>query len=192
VKLRVLGAVLVGVLVLAGCNSNVGVAGRVGTDKISESQLSGYVTPSASVQRQATANGVQEFDPKPLMLSYLMEQSLLRQALAAKGGQPVGQELSGARDSVVEQYGSEQDLTNQITAAGLTPSAAQLVITVETLGAVLRSRLGGQAPVDFINGMHVPIYVNPRFGSWDPRSLSVDAQGGRPSFLQLQQQDLAS
>ena len=178
---------LLGVSGLAGCDSNVGTAAAVGNQSISESQVSQYLTAQSTPFPNQSGQTV---EPKPLIVTFLIREALARQLLAqTPQGVPDTGDLQQAETSLLQQANeSRSNFVQLYTGSGFKPAAADLAIRSNTLISILANRLGtdpnGQR---FLQQHDVSIRVDPRYGSWQPSSLSVSGTAGdQLPFLKLQ------
>lgn len=193
-KLRTLTAVAVATLAvvgLAGCRSNVGTAATVNGHRISESRVSSYITPDAKPARAQAQNG-QSFEvaPRAVVAQTLIEIRLLEAVLAAApGGAPSQGRVAQARAAVLAGKSAKQ-FTAAHGLTGFTDSFADVFVHDQALGALLTSYQ--QQGVDvrrLLAQTRLHVSVSPRYGKWDPQSLSLlggNAGSNLPGYLTLQ------
>lgn len=183
--LAVAVAAVLAVGTLSGCRTNIGLAAVANGHRITESELSSYVTPNAQSingQRGSTP-------PKPFALDILIGIQLYR-ALLAKT--PAGEPSPGMVSSMVTQYlngRSALSVAESLGVHGYSASFAQQVVIYSRLGALLERDLQSGVDVNRIaRNLTFPVSVNPRYGVWDARHFSLKATpaAGRPAYLRLQ------
>jgi hypothetical protein len=177
-----------GALTLTGCDSKIGTAAVVNGSKISESDVSRYLDPAANDASQA----------RSLALQYQIEQKVLTVALQAKNALPSDDELGKRRDEALSGLfngqlsgdKANQALTSVLSQNGLKPSFSEVLIrTVELEEAYTQAVNASQAQqaVAEIVKQHIPVSVNPRYGSWDTATFSFTGLGSKqlPSVVTL-------
>ncbi len=191
-RARVLGTALVGglltaaVLLLSACQSNVGLAAKVGDTRIGESDVTRYVTAQATPYTDA--NSGQQVVPKTYALNILIQVDLLQRTVVANGGAPSPSELATARAAVLSGTPAQQ-VTDYYTQHGFSQAMGELVLQSLTLQQVLSTRASttsGNDLIALVRKLNVPVTVSPRYGSWNAANLALDSGGGLPSFLSLQ------
>jgi hypothetical protein len=180
------------VLGLTGCGTKIGTAAVVGGHRITDSDVSQYLTAAAkpfSVQSQSGAP--ESIIPRSYTLTILIQSRLFSAALAeTKGGVPSEGELSGVEDQLT-QGASEEQQQQQYVKYGFEPSFAAVDLRNTALEQLLAQRLGVTNDISpllkAVHGLHAGISVSPRYGVWDARSLSLDSAptDGLPSFVTL-------
>jgi hypothetical protein len=171
---------------LTACQAQVGAAAFVGKTRISESDVTKYLSPSATTFTATNSDGsTQSVNPKAFVLEYLIRVSLLDKTLAqSKGGTPTAAELAAAKATVL-QGGSDAQLSSELTADGFTTAFEPLYIQATVQLEVLASRLQdttGAATLAAIAKADAPVRVNDRYGTWQASQLSL-VTAGTPSFL---------
>lgn len=173
-----------GLVALTGCDSNVGVAAKVGGQTISESDVSSYLTAHAT----PFSDSGQNVQPKIVVLTDLIRDDYARQLLGlTNGGTPSPSSVQDAEGQVLQQQQtSRAQIVSNYTQRGFSASAADLAIRTNALFSILSDRLGNNAQ-QFVSQHPIPVSVDPRFGTWDEQSLSVNGaiEPGLP-FLKLQ------
>jgi len=199
---RIAAATLATALVvtgLTGCETKVGVAAIVAGHRISESDLGGYVTPvgPSPTVLTAAAKAGQGVYPKTQVVQMLVQQRLFERTLAKNGGVPTKGELASLHDRAAATF-----LGTQLTGKALDDSmrstqgsygyagkyAPALLHTIE-LEAALVVAISASSLADLtkaINKLHLKVQVNPRYGTWDPATLSLSGPSSSiPDFLKL-------
>ena len=191
VKIRWLGMVglcAVGALALTGCDTKIGTAAVVNGSKISDSDVSRYVTSGGDNAGRA----------RNLVLEYQIRQKLFTDALRRKNAVPsdaqlnqlhdlaisnlIGQQVSGGQaDQVLRQSmaqnGLSEDFAGVLTRSFETELAYARAINASQEGAVVTD----------LAKQNIPVSVNPRYGSWDTKTFTFTGLGSKqlPSVVTL-------
>lgn len=203
-------AVLAGLALATGgltaCQTHVGAAAYVGSDKITESAVQDYVardipTPTDSAAASPTAA---PSNRKSVVLGYLIARKLFAELAASEPQGPLStSELAAARLQVLDG-GNEPDVADQEVQSGYTRAFAGLAISAVAEFRALVVRVDPKTVaspttqaeadalsaaqkkvIDSIGQLGVKIDVNPRYGTWDPAQLGLTNGPTLPSFLQL-------
>jgi hypothetical protein len=184
---------------LTACDSKVGEAAIVGGHRISESDLGKFLSPagpSPSALSAAAKGGVGLY-PKTDVVQFLVQQELFEQALANNGGVPSKVELAALHDQAgatllgAQVTGAKLDteLSNALTARGTAAPFLPVVLRTFELemALVLKVKAGSQSELAAaVNKLHIKVQVNPRYGKWDPKTVSLGAPTSNiPDFLKL-------
>lgn len=185
---------------LSACDTKVGQAAIVDGHHISESDLAGYVTlagPSSQVLAKASTAG-QSVDPKIDVIQILIQRRLFEQALEKNGGLPTSGELAALHDRAAATFlgtqltGTKLDNYLQGTQGSFGYAAKyanELLNTIE-LEAALAVRIQASSLADLtaaVNKLHATVQVNPRYGTWNPSTLSMGGPTSTvPDFLKLE------
>jgi hypothetical protein len=191
-KLRApLAAVLASVAVAASATacdtSNVGLAAKVDGTRITESQLSHYVTPAA--QGVALQQSAPKTPPKSFVLFILVFDRLYADLLrSTKGGMPAPGVVSGAVSTFVGNRTPQQAVAG-LGVHGYTAELDQAVLRFRALSTLLGERQ--QKGVDVsaaLKKLSFPVTINPRYGTWNAKQFAIEtgSSAGVPGFLQLQ------
>lgn len=188
-RLRLLGAAgaaVVATSLLAGCQSNVGVAARIDGTTVSETQLSNYVTPNAqSVQ----GSSGQTTAPKPFVLTILIDNQLLRAVLAQSKSGPV---TPGRLTTLEHQFLNGKTPEAEAAALkvkGYSSSFDEQIVEYVVLTNQLNSAFSSSAEFSAaLQKVDFPVSVNPRYGVWNAKQHNLESgpSQGRPSYLRLQ------
>jgi hypothetical protein len=202
VKRRILTTALaasIAVAGLAGCQSNVGVAARVGGSTISESDVSQYLTGSgvdAQLAQQAQSQG-QKISPRSQVLSILVQQRVFEKTLEHLNLKPTEGALAAQHDASAslllqtQLSGSALDkaLDQQLPKSGIKKIFRQTFLRTQELEYTLISkrRLTQMAELlKLVKQAGLKVSVSPRYGSWDANSLTLTNEPVLPSFLVVQ------
>jgi predicted small secreted protein len=192
-KLAVVAVAALAVTGLAGCNTKVGAAAVVDGHRISDSDVTKYLTPKAKpFQLQNSSGTSQTIEPRSYVLQTYILGRLFRCALAATtGGLPTEAELAAA-DKQITQSQTPAQTQAQYTKYGFKASFAALDIRNSTYEAVLAQRLNATTDagpiLNEIKKLKMPVSVSARYGSWDASTLSLSSgpTDGLPSFVTLE------
>lgn len=188
-KIRLLGVLPVLTLAcvgLTGCDSKAGTAAVVGGHKISESDLSSYLHPDAPPVR--SSDGSSSIAAKTFALQYLVQNEVFPALLAANGSPVTAADLATAKSSVL-RGSDERVLVDQITKSGFTSKFEPIVLRNHELLTILRAKLtSNEQATAAITRLKENISISPRYGSWDPQSLSLVGVGKKqlPSVLSFE------
>jgi hypothetical protein len=179
---------------LAGCKTNVGTAAVIDGHRVTESDVSDYVTSRAQpVQEQSSTGSVITIPPRSFVVSELINERL-------------GLDLV-RHVPRFEQFSSAQlDARMTATLAGKTPTAEaeslglkgyperfyRIVLRVRELGNLLQEQAQAGTDVNkILTSLDFPVSVNPRYGSWDAKHYSFNASPTVPSYLSVVPQQQA-
>lgn len=190
-RVRYLGAAAAAVLALgglAGCKTNVGQAAVIDGHRISESDISKYITPKAQPvveQDQSTGRSIQ-FSPRTWVLNTLINQQLGFQLLAAI---PAVSSITSAQlDSQLHNDLAGRTATQVAEKTGLhgfTEDFYKIYLRVKELILVVQQQ--PQSAVQQAFGkLHFSVSVSPRYGSWDGTNLILSPGAKLPSYLDVQ------
>jgi hypothetical protein len=183
-----LAAAAVLVSALTACQSKVGGAAFVGSTKITESQVAGYV----DVNAPAPASG--DPGPKALVVQELAKRLVFAKVVAALGSAPTDDDLASYHDSALSTlFGSQvsgaqadADLRQAAAKEGLKPSFDAVYLHNAELNAALSAyaQSASAADVTKINKVvtDTKVTINPRYGTWDPKQIGLAATTS-PSWL---------
>lgn len=187
-SLAVLPALALGCLALTGCDSKVGAAAVVGGTKITESQLQGYLTPSAKPITATDSTGaVTSSTPaRTFVLGMLLQNEIYPKLLAAGGASVTDAKLQAAKVAILQGH-TEQELTQLITQSGLKANFEPVYLRNYELSSLIQTELTtAQQKQNALNGIKkYQVHVSPRYGSWDASSSSLVDLGKKqlPSML---------
>lgn len=185
--LAVLPVLVLGCLGLVGCDSKAGTAAVVDGHRITEQELSRYVPPNA--QPIPGQNGAST-PAKNFVLQFLVRNEVFPLLLAASGSPVTEAQLAAGRAQAL-QGTTEQELTQQIVASGLSERFQPVVLRNRQLIAVLQTRLTTDKQINdaLAKIKDKKVSINPRYGSWDLGSLSLKDLSKKqlPSVLSFDQ-----
>lgn len=186
VKLRslaVLPVLALSCLGLVACDSKAGTAAVVDGHRITEKELSRYVP--ASAKPIPTGDGSTSTPAKNFVLQYLVRNEVFPMLLAATGTTVTEAQLAAGRAEALAG-GSEDELTKQITQAGLSSRFEPVLLRNRELLNMVRAKLTTDKQVaDALAKIKDKVTISPRYGGWDLNSLSVLNLGKKqlPSVL---------
>ncbi|HEV2887113.1 MAG TPA: hypothetical protein VGX49_09410 [Jatrophihabitans sp.] len=180
--MAVLPVLLLSCLGLVACDTKAGTAAVVDGHRISEKELSRYVPANA---QPIPAGDGSSTPAKNFVLQYLVRNQVFPMLLAAAGGSVTEAQLEAGKAEALAG-GTEAELTQQITQAGLSARFEPVLLRNRELLSVVRAKLTTDKQVDdALAKIKDKVSINPRYGSWDPQSLSVLNLGKKqlPSVL---------
>lgn len=183
----VAAALVVGVSGLTACRSNVGTAATIDGHRVTESDVSGYVTGSSEPIK--SSDGSQSIAPKPFVVDVLILQRLYQKLLTAS---PSGAPSAGQLTTLRRQYlagSSAKAAVERLGAKGYDSSFNSRIVEVQVLRALLGQEQQQGVDISAIaRKISFPVRVSPRYGRWDAAKLQFDPgpESGLPGFLTLQ------
>ena len=191
-KLRALGAVAAAVLlmtVLAGCRTNVGTAAVIDGHRVTESDVSSYITPAAqpvTVQTSSSGATIKE-SPRSFVVRELIYDRLFRALLAHTGsGVPTDGQLSAQLRRDLNGQ-SEDQAARRLGVKGYAAKFDALLLRVQVLQQLLGAQIQhGLDIAALVKKVHLPVTVKPRYGKWNPQKLSFDGSTAIPPYLTVQ------
>jgi hypothetical protein len=171
---------------LTGCDTKVGAAGIVSGDRISETTVSGYVTPQAQTIQLTTG---QKLAPRSFVLQSLIGSRVAEQVLAANGATPSEAAINEAEQAALGQ-GSEEQLVQALTTRGFKASFEPVYLRTVALGQLLAKVPGitnQQELQSALTKANVTVQVNPRYGTWNASQFALDSDlaANLPDFLKV-------
>lgn len=193
---RLVAALALGVLAvgsLTACQSHVGAAAFVGSQRISESTVGSYIGRDAKTTTQTDQSTGQTttVNPKSQVLGFLIASDLFDHVLrATPGGEPSDSKIAAARQAVLtsNNVASIAQFETIVAKSGYAPKFADLYVDANAKFGLAEQALGdtdGSKVLAAIKKLDVSVDVSPRYGTWDPTSLGVSAGPSLPSFLKL-------
>jgi hypothetical protein len=185
---------------LAGCRTNVGVAARVAGDRITESDVNGYLAPGGvdpSLAAQAKTQGQQVIPPRTQVLQFLIQEKVFEKTLDDLGVRPTPGQLAASHDAAArlllhtQLTGAALDaaIDKQLPSSGIKKSFRPTFLRVEELEYTLiqkRKLTQLSELVTLIKQAKISVSVNPRYGKWIPNQLSLDGKPVVPPYLSVQ------
>lgn len=188
-RVRYLGAAAAAVLALAGlagCKSNVGQAAVINGQRISESDVSQYLTPDAQPVNEQDQNGASvQVSPRSFVLSQLINEQLgfaILHAVPAVSSVTPQQIDSQLHNDLNGK--SPRQVAESLGLHGYTDAFYHIVLRVQEISSVLRQQ-SGTAVNKAISTIHFRVSVSPRYGRWDNKQLRFTAGGTVPGYLDV-------
>ena len=163
---------LVGVAVagLTGCESKTGAAAVIDGARISDTRVNDYLTPDA---QPIPGSQGQSTPARLFVLRVLVRNVVVPRLFDVTGGRPSAQELSRAKDQLLQGI-TEQQLTNQLSQVGLATSFSRPYLEGQVMLSFLQGRIASQAQLDAaVQKADLKVSISPRYGAWNPAALSV-------------------
>jgi hypothetical protein len=186
VRFRVLGAAAAAVLAvagLAGCHANVGTAAWVDGQRISDSDVSQYITPQS--QPVTGQNG--SISPRSFVLAELINERLGFKILQAIPS--VSSVTSQQLDAQLQKDLAGKSVKSAAEGLGLkgyTTDFYQIVLRVQEIARVVSSQQQSGADLQKIfKDIHFPVTVGPRYGTWDKKNLTLNGTIPIPNYLSV-------
>lgn len=186
--LAALAALAVAGLGLTGCDSKAGTAAVVNGNRITETQLSDYLSPNAQPITGTNSDGSNYGIPaRVFVLQYLIRNQVFPLLLTSTGTPVSEDKLNADRASAIASIaGDEATLQKQLAQFGLKPRFEEVVVRNRELNDLISSKLTTQQQVtEALGKVKDVVSINPRFGSWDNSSLQIVDLGKKqlPSML---------
>jgi hypothetical protein len=189
VRVRTLGAAAAAVLALAGlagCRTNIGTAAVIDGHKVTESDVSHYLTPNAQpVSEQDQTGTSQQISPRSFVVSQLINERLgfaILQAVPAVSNVTPAQIDSQLQSDLAGK--TPREVAESLGLHGYTDDFYQIVLRVQEISGVLRQQ-DSTAVQKAISTIHFPVTVAPRFGRWDGKQLRFSSGATVPGYLDL-------
>jgi hypothetical protein len=184
VRIRTLGviaAVGCAVIALSACNSKIGAAALVNGHTITETRVSGLVTPTS--KPFTPSGGTTQIVPKAYALQTLIRTEIFTEQLDSIGVHPTAAQEQTAAGAAL-QGSSVADQTNLLNGYGFSKSFGAVYIQSLALLEIVQEKNTSSAAVAKAQKFFVdyPVQVNPRYGKWTSSSLTLDS-AGPPDFL---------
>jgi hypothetical protein len=184
VRIRTLGVIAVigcAVVALSACKSKIGAAAIVDGHTITETRISGLVSPTS---KPFTPSGsTSEIVPKAFALQTLIRTEIFTEQLDSIGVHPTAaQELAAA--NTVLQGSSEADQNKALVGYGFAPSFGAIYTRQEALLQIVEDHNSSDAAAAKAQKFFTsfPVNINPRYGKWTASGLTLDT-AGPPDFL---------
>jgi hypothetical protein len=182
-SIRRVGAVsaLLVVLPLAtGCQGRVGAAALVGAGEIKTATLSA-VTQRSFAAAAGSGNAVpdnQQAEVQRNVLNLLVQVDLLREIAGRQNVSVSAADIATERAAEAQQAGGDAELIKASAQGGLSATDLPLVIERKVLITKLQSKFGTTDTTVFTKDLtgaaaKIKVTINPRFGAWDPKTLTV-------------------
>jgi len=179
-RLGLVGAALVALPLTTACQTNIGTAADVGHQQITTAYLT-QVTQRSFAAAAATHNAVppaQQAEVQRNVLNLLVQVDLLREIAVMQAVSASAADLATERAAEAKAAGGDAALITQSEQGGLSAQDLPLVIERKVLITKLESKFGTTDANTFTKDLteaaaKVKVRVNPRFGAWDPKTLTI-------------------
>lgn len=151
---------------------------RIATTEIDRNLES--IRDSAAFRQQSAgdASGTFVLDAQTQLATAFVRSAILDVIAERVGVEVSDAEVTEARDALVRQLGGEEAYRSRLAEEGLSESFLLQQLRDQQTQAALQEQIGPDAQLaEFIRTQveDVPIEINPRYGQWDPVSLSIVA-----------------
>ena len=179
-RLAAAGAVVVVLPLATSCQTRIGEAATVGSQQIQTSTLTS-VTQRSFAAAAGSGNAVpanQQAEVQRNVLNLLVQVDLLREIGQAQNVSASASDVATERATEAQQAGGDAALIKASAQGGLSATDLPLVIERKVLITKLQTKLGTTDTTAFTKDLtaaaaKIKIRINPRFGSWDPKTLTV-------------------
>lgn len=179
---------------LAACGTKAGAAAFVGGERISQSDVNGYLLPGFTAS-PATSSGQQQEPPRVFTLDTLITDRLMSTLLDSLGGVPSDAQLAAMHDKALavqyqlQQTGAAADATvrDALTRIGVRASFVQPFLRAAELRQAVIDKIKATQPSDIAAAVKqhgIDVRVNGRFGTWSADQVSLTTYKP-PDFIQL-------
>jgi hypothetical protein len=194
-----LAAAALAITTLAACQTKIGVAAVVNGARLSDSDVSTYVTKKAV---PFSGGGGTTITPKSFAVETWIDTVLFEQAIRKHGGAITTAERT-EYGGLATSGTSPDQLTKAYTSRGFTVAMRDLRVRTQADFLLLIHRLhpklddsqvlqdsqgaeGNEAAVE-IGKLANDVFVSGRYGTWDKKTLSLDSSvnAGLPSFVKF-------
>jgi hypothetical protein len=186
VKLRTasrLGLATVAVAVLpltTACQTRIGEAASVAGKQIETSQLTAVTgrSEAALAKTGQTVAADQKDALQRAVLTLLVRDSLLTEVARENGISVTQNEINTERATEAQQAGGDSALVAQSEQSGVSATDIDIAIRYQLLLNKLAAKFGSADATALSNKLaasaqKVKVRVNPRFGSWDTKNLTI-------------------
>ena len=179
-RAAIAGLALVALPLTTSCQTRIGLAASVGGKQIETSQLTA-VTARSAAALAATGQTVPASQQTALqrgVLNLLVRDALLEEIGKAQGITATPSELATERASEAQQAGGEKALITQSEQGGVSATDLDIVVREKLLITKLQTKFGSSDSTTFANKLtaaaqKIRVRVNPRFGAWDAKNLTI-------------------
>ena len=190
-------AAVLAVAVLAGCRTNVGTAAWVDGHRITDSDVKDLVTPTGIDPKLAAQAGAQQQQiqpPKTQVLTFLIQEAVYEDTLAAENIKYTEGKLNSVHDAALSEFlnatvsgtAFETSLAKRLPRFGIKPSFVAKLLRVAELRYLLHIHNQNASLTALVKRANVDVSVSPRYGSWQPNNLSVNPKVPVPAYLSVQ------
>jgi hypothetical protein len=192
VRVRTLGAAAAAVVALAGlagCKTNVGTAAVIDGQRVTESDVSHYLTAQSQPVTERNANNATvQISPRSFVVAQLINEQLGFKVLAAI---PSVSDVTAAQlDARLQNDLGGKSVTavaEQLGLHGYTEAFYRIILRVQEISGVLRNEQSNGVDITAaFSKIKFPVSVSPRYGRWDSTALQFIAGATVPGYLELQ------
>ena len=180
VRLGLAGAILVALPLTTACQNRIGLAASVGSRQLETSELTSVTDRSAAALSSTgtTVPADQEATLQRGVLNLLVREALLDEIAKAQNISVSDAEVASERSTEAKAAGGEKALITQSEQGGVSAQDLDLVVREKVLINKLQAKFGSSDQTAFANALtaaaaKIHVRVNPRFGSWDTKTLSI-------------------
>lgn len=178
-------AALLSVAGLAGCRTNVGTAAVIDGHRVTESDVSDYITPNAQPVTLSNSDGstIQEA-PRAFVMRELIGDAFLLKLLGSLPKAPSRTKIDAEldRERGGKTYTQEAE---KLGLKGYTENFYKIVLRVQLVQSGL-SQVQSTVLNNAAAKLHFPVKVSPRYGTWNGKNFSFDGAPALPSYLKVQ------
>ena len=189
-RVRTLGvaaAALLALAGLAGCKTNIGQAAVIDGHRVSESDVSHYLTPDAQPVSEQQQDGTSvQISARSFVVSQLINERLafaILQAVPAVSNVTPAQIDAQLQSDLAGK--TPREVAETLGLHGYTDAFYHVVLRVQEISGVLRQQ-SSVAVQKALSTVHFPVSVSPRYGSWDGKQLRFTSGVTLPSYLDVQ------
>ncbi len=182
VRLGLAGAAIVALPLTTGCQTRLGLAASVGDSTIDTSQLTAVTSRSAAALKASgtTVPAGQQADLQRGVLNLLVRDALLEQIGKSRGVSASASELAAERAAEAKAAGGDKALITQSEQGGVSATDLDVVVREKLLITKLQTKFGATDSTAFAKALttaaqKINVRINPRFGKWDAKTLTIVA-----------------
>jgi hypothetical protein len=189
VRVRTLGAAAAALLALtglAGCRTNVGQAAVIDGHKVSESDVSHYLTPDARPVTEQQQDGTStQVSARSFVVSQLINERLafrILQAIPAVSSVTPAQIDAQLQTDLAGK--TPREVAETLGLHGYTDAFYRIVLRVQEISGVLRQQSSADVQ-KALNSVKFPVSVSPRYGRWSTADLRLTTGAAVPGYLDV-------
>ncbi len=174
---RILVPLLLAVVALssAGCATVDGLRGPTGDPRVAATVDGVDITIEELEERLGAAPAEPQPGEDPAaqqssVVTQLVQETLLRSAAEEQGVEVTEEDLAATREALVQQFGGEEGLTQQLQQAGVTEDEFQTILEVQTLQSLLNESVSAGVEV---TDAEVEEYYASAAGPFGPQSAEL-------------------
>lgn len=192
-KFRVTAAALAAVLAmagLAGCKTNIGTAAVIDGHRVTESDVSQYLTANAQpvTQQDQNTGATTQVSPRSFVVAWLINSQLYAKIISVIPS--VSDTTTAKLDSQLHKDLAGKSVTQFAESHGLhgfTEDFDRLVLRTQEMIVVLQDAQANGVDVSAaFRKLDFPVSVSPRYGRWDNKQFLFTSGASVPSYLDVQ------